>query len=271
MDSTATSAEYEEQQLRVNERRWSRAKLVSHYASRVLRVPEVLMLVRHRDALSGRVLELGCGAGRVSGYLIDIAREYHGIDISQRMVDHCRDVYPEGMFETGDLRDLSSFGDGAFDAVVAPFNVIDVLGDDDRARVLRELHRIVADEGVLIMSSHNVAYTPYIPKPTQLRWSHPRRALRELPRVPRRVRNYRRLRKLERTEPGYAIVVDEAHDYTMLHYYIGRDAQERQLSRAGFELLECLDLDGQRVEHGERAGHHPELHYAARRLRAPIP
>ena len=43
--------------------------------------------------------------------------------------------------------------------------------------------------------------------------------------------------------PDYAIVNDSAHHYSILHYYISRDDQERQLAEHGFELIECLDLD----------------------------
>jgi len=61
------------------------------------------------------------------------------------------------------------------------------------------------------------------------------------------------------------VLNDEAHEYGLLHYYIGRDAQERQLRAAGLELIECLDPDGGPVP-GGRDGAGPWLHYVARRL-----
>ena len=83
--------------------------------------------------------------------------------------------------------------------------------------------------------------------------------------LPRRLRNRRRLRRLQRDEEGYAIVNDEAHDFSVLHYYISRDAQGRQFMEQGFELMECLDLDGRQVRVGVTAARCPELHYVARR------
>jgi hypothetical protein len=68
---------------------------------------------------------------------------------------------------------------------------------------------------------------------------------------------------MQRTAPDHAILVDEAHDYTLLHYYISRDAQERQLAEAGFELLECLDIDGRPVPPGTDAEGSSELQYVA--------
>src|SRR5262245_4939270 len=101
----------------VNEGVWARRNLVKKYANRTLRPAEVILLVRYREAFSGRFLELGCGAGRFAGYVIDLGGEVHGVDISAEMVAACRERYPAGHFEVGDLRDLSGQPDGAYDCV----------------------------------------------------------------------------------------------------------------------------------------------------------
>ncbi len=253
-------------QVQVNEALWAGEDLVRHYAGRSLRPAEVMLLVRHREALGGRVLELGCGGGRLSGYLLELARDFRGLDISPLMVEHCSRMYPGGTFELGDLRDLSRYGAGSLDVVFASFNVLDVLDQSERLRVLVELHRIIAPAGLLIMSSHNLAHAPLIPKPSRLSSRNPVRIARQLVNLPRRERNRRRLLPLQRSESDHAILVDEAHDYGILHYYIGRDDQEHQLAGAGFELLECLDLDGRVVGPAGRAAAYPELHYAARHV-----
>ena len=97
-----------------------------------------------------------------------------------------------------------------------------------------------------------------------MRSRDPVRSLWNLAHFPLRERNHRRVGKLERRERDYALINDQAHDYRFLHYYIGRDAQGRQLEAAGFELLECLDGDGGDVPEGAAAPAYPELHYAAR-------
>jgi SAM-dependent methyltransferase len=255
----------------VNEALWSTQDLVRDYSGRTLRPAEVLLLVEHREALRGRVLELGCGGGRLSGYLVELSQDFHGLDISPLMVAHCRRLYPAGRFEVRDLRELADYPDRGFDVVFASYNVLDVLDDAGRRRVLADINGILAADGLLIMSSHNLAFAPSIPKPTSVRAPDPLRLAREMLRVPRRVRNHRRLRELERIADDHAILIDEAHDYAILHYYIGRDIQERQLASLGFELIGCLDLDGHSVAHGEPAAHAPELHYVARRRRAPAP
>lgn len=251
-------------QSRVNARLWSRPGLAKVYANRELRPAEVMVLVRYREGLSARVLELGCGAGRLTGYLDGIAQSVHAIDISPEMVAACRRAYPRVTVEDGDLRDLSAFADGSFEAVVAGYNVVDVVNDEDRRRLLDEVLRILSPEGILVMSSHNRAAAPPEKGEISLRNRGLLRAGITLVRLPRWLRNRRRLLPYQRREPGYAILNDVSHDYGALHYYITRDAQEGQLAEHGFELLECLDRDGRRVKARSDAPETTELHYVAR-------
>lgn len=251
--------------MRVNDAVWHDGSIVAEYANRVLRPPEVLVLVRHADRFAGRVLEVGCGAGRLTGYLVQLGRDVTGIDVSPAMVEYCRTTYPRGTFEVRDLRDLSGFEDGGFDVVFASFNVIDVLDDTERRATLREFRRVLAPDGLLIFSSHNRTVAPKVRTPVEyLRGGGVRRVARGLPRLPRSLRNRRRLAPLQRSEDGYELVNDEAHEYSLLMYYVTRDDQERQLADEGLSLLECLDGDGEPVAPGEAAAGYSELHYVAR-------
>ena len=250
---------------RANEALWRRADLVKDYARRNLRPVEVMLLVRYREALSGRVLELGCGAGRLTGYLAELASAVHGLDISPAMIEYCRRAYPAATFSEGDMRDLSAFQTGSFDVIVAPYNVLDVLGDEERLSVVDGIHRVLVPGGLLMMSTHNRDFAPRLAEPLQLRGRSLMRKAITLARLPRWQRSRRRLLPLERNEPGYAILNDISHDFAALHYYIRRDAQERQLAEHGFELEECLDLDGHPVASDHDAPDCSELHYVARR------
>jgi SAM-dependent methyltransferase len=250
---------------------WAETDLVGAYSGTELRPVEAVILDRHRDALSGRVLELGVGAGRVTRHLCAIATEVHGIDVSEAMVEHARAACPEAILVRRDLRDLSAYEPESFDAVLGPFNVLDVLDHDDRLAALAGLGRIVAPDGLLIISSHNRAHARRVVGPGRALVGHARAGrLRSVAagviRFPRRVANRRRLRRLERDHPEYSIVNDSAHDYSLLHYYISRDEQERQLAAHGFALVECLDLDAEPVAAGADAQGSSELHYVARRV-----
>jgi SAM-dependent methyltransferase len=250
----------------VNLRHWTRHDHVETCAIRTLRPVEVTILVRHRDALRGRVLEIGCGAGRLTGYLAQLARSLEATDISEAMVAACARAHPDVSVRRQDIRDVQRRAPESVDAIVAPFNVIDVLTDSDRRRALDGMHRALSADGLLIMSSHNRAAASTIRPPTQLRFGDPLRLAADLVRLPRRAARHRRLKRFEHVERDYAVYNDSAHDYALLHYYISPAVQARQLADHGFELIECLDLDGRTVEVGGEAPGSPELHYVARRV-----
>jgi SAM-dependent methyltransferase len=256
-----------------NERLWQAKRGPDTYAHRTLRPAEVMMLVRHREALSGRVLEIGCGGGRILGYLLALGGEVHGIDISAAMVDYCRAVYPAAHVRLGNLRRLEDAVDGRFDAVVAADNVLDVLADDERRQVLATIRELVSPDGLLLFSSHNLAADALgsgaasagrVRRLTaRLIHTTPAGALISLLRLPRRWVNRRRLAPLERRAADYAVLNDCEGDYGALHYYMDRDHQQRQLEAIGFELVECLGVDGIPVGSGGN-GASSWLYYVAR-------
>ena len=187
----------DQEQIRANERMWARAALARNraYTTTNLRPPEREILAHHREALSERVLELGCGAGRLTGHLARVAASLHAIDVSTAMVDACRRRHPDVTVSHKDLREVSSFGADSFDAVVAPFNVLDVLGDAGRQQVLDDIRLVLSSYGYLVMSSHNLAAPP---SPKIFGPARPRDAARMLHHLPRMMRNRRRLRRFER-------------------------------------------------------------------------
>lgn len=251
---------------------YARTKLIGSYSTEELRPVERLILERYRSDFSGRVLDVGCGAGRVTGHLIGNANSVHGIDVSDAMVAHCRMLYPTASFRRRDMRDLTGFGPDAFDAVIASFNVIDAVGHGDRRRILDQFRTVLAPGGLLVMSSHNLSSADRVVGPgadllKRLRAGEVHGALGGIVHFPRRWRNHRRLRRQERAGPGYRIVNDTAHDYSLLHYYVSPPSQVRQLAVHGFVLLDCLDLSGRSLDPSDGGSDCTELHYVAR-LRA---
>lgn len=249
----------------VNRRLWAAVgdDLVAEYAAHALRPVEQRLL--ERCELGGRrVLEVGAGSGRLTRELVGRGAQVVGIDLSPAMVARCRGQFPAARFEVLDMTDVGGFAAGAFDVIVAGYNVLDVLGHERRLEVLRVWRRLLAPGGALVFSSHNRHHEPFIPSPLRLRARNPRRVLGNLRRLRRRLRNHRRLAPLEQRHEGWAVLNDEAHDHGLLHYYVSRDEAARQLDHAGFALVEALDLAGAPVGTGETAGSCPELHYLAR-------
>ncbi len=125
----------------------------------MLKPAEVLLLARYRERFAGRVVEIGCGGGRLLGYLVRLARRREGIDISPAMVRYCRAAFPEAAVDRGDLRALDRCLEGSFDVVLVSDNILDMLDDRERRRVLSEIgERYLIDGGLLVFSTHNLAY-----------------------------------------------------------------------------------------------------------------
>jgi SAM-dependent methyltransferase len=262
-----------------NATEWAAGKHVDAYATAVLTPVEVQILVRYREALSGRVLDLGCGAGRVLGYLVMIGADAHGVDLAPKMVEQCRRAVPAAHVACGDMSALGDCVEGRFDAIVAPDNLIDVFDDEERRRVLSGIGEFLAPDGLLIFSSHDLGWHEANPGPREWEARSPaerlRRALDHSPTEivaalnhrRRSAQNRKRLGPLEQRHGDHAIVNDFPHDYSLLHYYIRRDDQQRQLEELGYELIECLDGRGDVVEpggHGPRDHYTDNLHYIAR-------
>jgi SAM-dependent methyltransferase len=102
------------------------------------------------------ILDLGVGGGRTTPYLSSIAQRYVGVDYAEKMIAECRQKFPQLEFHLANAADLSQFFSSSFDAVVMAFNGMDyLLPDDARLRALREIHRVLRSEDILIFSSHN--------------------------------------------------------------------------------------------------------------------
>jgi O-antigen biosynthesis protein len=100
-----------------------------------------------------RVLDLGSGEGFGASILAGGEEtEVVGVDIDARTVEHAQLNWggPRTSFKVGDVLDLSEFEDGSFGAVVA-FEVIEHVAEQEQ--VLAEVARVLADDGMLIIST----------------------------------------------------------------------------------------------------------------------
>lgn len=99
-----------------------------------------------------RVLDLGSGEGFGAAILADSAEHVVGVDIDERTVEHSRLNYAGANveFQVGSALDLSAYEAGSFGAVVA-FEIIEHVRDQEQ--VLAEVSRLLADDGILVMST----------------------------------------------------------------------------------------------------------------------
>jgi SAM-dependent methyltransferase len=189
------------------------------------------------------------------------------------MVEYCRSAFTRGTFLVGELRDLSAHERGRYDVVVAGSNLLDVATHEERPHVLAELRRVLADGGVLYFSTHNRNSSDALRQarsgPELRLTASPLRLLRALASYAVGTVNHIRLARHQRFETDYAIINDSAHRFGLLHHYITRAAQERQLEQARFEVVAVYGMDGRRLAATDGDAQFTELHFVARAAGTP--
>lgn len=106
----------------------------------------------------GKLLVLGCGAGRTLKPLIDMGFMVTAIDIVPEMVAKAREKMNEYDIEIFEMDAASlMFDSNSFDTVFFPFHGIDYVSPDIYAAVT-EARRVMKPDGVFIFSSHNRLY-----------------------------------------------------------------------------------------------------------------
>jgi trans-aconitate methyltransferase len=99
------------------------------------------------------VLEVGCGPGNITRYLLDRRPDLHirGIDLAPAMVDHARQHCPEAEFQQGDARSIDQLK-GPYSGVVCGF-LLPYLSVADTAQLFHAMKRLLAPRGVLYLST----------------------------------------------------------------------------------------------------------------------
>jgi ubiquinone/menaquinone biosynthesis C-methylase UbiE len=103
------------------------------------------------------MLDMGVGGGRTTSYFAPIAKSYIGADYASQMVKVCREKFKDKYkFIESDVRSMNEFEDNSFDFVLFSFNGIDSFGHQDRLKALKEIRRVLKNNGYFCFSSHNL-------------------------------------------------------------------------------------------------------------------
>ena len=103
---------------------------------------------------AARVLDAGCGQGRVGAELAARGHRVTGVDADARLIEAARADYPRQRWVVADLAglDLSAHDDpGAFDAAVMAGNVMLFVAADTEQRVLRRVAAHLRPDGFAVV------------------------------------------------------------------------------------------------------------------------
>ena len=108
--------------------------------------------------VKGKVLDIGCGTGRVLIYLQNLGHEVVGIDLATGAVEASKKKGIKNVYQMS-AADLK-FADAEFDTIVMYGNNFGVLGDEESIiKMLQTFHRITTEDGLIIAGSSDVAKT----------------------------------------------------------------------------------------------------------------
>jgi SAM-dependent methyltransferase len=97
-----------------------------------------------------RVLDAGCGPGRVGGFLHQVGHEVVGVDVDPVLIAAAEEDHPGPRWLVGDLAELDLPARGIpepFDAIVCAGNVMTFLAVSTRQEVLRRMRDHLAADG----------------------------------------------------------------------------------------------------------------------------
>lgn len=177
----------------------------------------------------GRLLDLGCGTGRL---LIEFARRGHevvGVDLSESMLREARSRAEAARVRVSllhaNLVELDCLADHSFDQAACLFSTLGmVLGEESRRRAIGHVHRVLRPGGRFVLHVHNRGFNV---------WHRVGRSwlVRDA---------WRRLRG--RSDAGdYAMPVHQGVAGLTLHLF-GRREILRLLRAAGFQVVAVRPL-----------------------------
>ena len=233
----------------VNKRTYAKTAVVDWYdhLDFILRPEQVILEKLLPHIKDKKILDIGIGGGRTTKFLLEISKDYTGIDYTSGCIEVVKRKYKDANVLCCDARDLKIFCDNAFDFVLFSFNSIDYIIHEERIRALTEIHRVLKPGRFLMFSTHNRDYRffnklPWQEKP-RFNMNHLKSCLYTLYYLPKHLK----MKRHEIHTDEYAIINDNAHGYSMLAYYITINKQVKQLERIGFSTLETYDMEGKQI------------------------
>ena len=111
-------------------------------------------LIDAMAARGARILDAGCGPGRIGGYLAAAGHDVVGVDVDPALIAAAEADHPGPRWLVGDLADLDLPARGIpepFDLIVSAGNVMTFVAPSTRVQVLSRLRAHLADDGRVVI------------------------------------------------------------------------------------------------------------------------
>jgi SAM-dependent methyltransferase len=111
-------------------------------------------LIDAMAARGARILDAGCGPGRIGGYLAAAGHDVVGVDVDPALIAAAEEDHPGPRWLVGDLAELDLPARGIpepFDLIVSAGNVMTFVAPSTRIQVLSRLRAHLADDGRVVI------------------------------------------------------------------------------------------------------------------------
>ncbi len=228
-----------------NKETYEREDVVHYYTDVMVKLekPEEAILRLLKNRLKDmKMLDLGVGGGRTTPYFAELVKEYVGVDYSRSMIKACKERFKLNehlSFKVADARNLKEFKDNSFDFVLFSFNGLDYMDEHDRIKALKEIKRVLKDDGVFAFSSHNLNSLETI---YSVCWS------KNIFKSFKRIVKYCTIVIMNGTpeklkKKDWAIIHDSSHKFGLQTYYAKPAFQIQQLREFSFKNLKMFSLE----------------------------
>lgn len=106
-------------------------------------------------ARGSRILDAGCGTGRIGGWLSAQGHQVVGIDLDPQLIAVAREDHPRAQWHVGNLASFTvedgAGGNQVFDLIVSAGNVLTFLSAAERRPALQRLEAHLGPEGRLVI------------------------------------------------------------------------------------------------------------------------
>jgi SAM-dependent methyltransferase len=114
-------------------------------------------------ALGSKVLDVGCGNGRLFELLQDKKVDYCGFDNCAPLIERAKTHFPAAKFLIGDALDLTFLGEERFDIVFSVAVLHHIPSRELRLQALKNINKVLNPKSLLVMTNWNLYQPKYLP------------------------------------------------------------------------------------------------------------